>query len=276
VHSTVVVNPQNQTLVTFEVNGQAEYCGDIEIHRDDLVDILYESIPANEVEFLFENGIEKLIQHEDKVEVIFRTGKSRNFDLVFGADGTRSVVRKLVFGDEENYFKFFDAYFAIVEAPDIKPDQPNSGVIYNEPGKMAVLYPFKQAVNALLAFRSPELSWDYRNDEQHRQILKAHFEHSSWKIPEILDAMLHSDNLYFDEVCQTHMPAWSKGRVALVGDTAHTTSFPTGMGTSLAMQGATILKHFLLQAGTTARLSRNIMKCFNLMLKACRQELHAE
>jgi 2-polyprenyl-6-methoxyphenol hydroxylase-like FAD-dependent oxidoreductase len=53
--------------------------------------------------------------------------------------------------------------------------------------------------------------------------------------------MLHADNLYFDEVCQIHMPCWTNNRIALVGDAAHTTSFPTGMGTSLAMQGAAVV-----------------------------------
>jgi 2-polyprenyl-6-methoxyphenol hydroxylase-like FAD-dependent oxidoreductase len=240
VHTDEIVNAQNETIVTFSLNAQAEYLGDIEIHRDDLVDILYENIPTNEVEFLFENRIEKLIQYEDKVEVMFKSGESRNFDFVFGADGTHSAVRKFAFGNEENYSKFFGAYFAIVEAPNIKT-KSNAGIIYNEPGKLAAFYPFKKAVNALLAFRSPKLNWDYRNHEQPKQILQENFKNSSWRIPEILDAMLHSDNLYFDEVCQIHMPSWTQGRVALVGDAAHTTSFHTGMGTSLAMQGATIL-----------------------------------
>lgn len=241
VHTDEIVNANNETIIAFSLNAGAEYLGDIEIHRDDLVDILYENIPPNEVEFLFNNRIEKIIQHKDNVEVMFKNGENKNFDFVFGADGTHSAVRKLIFGDEENYSKFFGEYFAIVEAPDIKSNKPNSGAIYNEPGKMAALYPFKKAVNAFLVFRSPKLNYDYRNQEQHKQILKETFINSSWKIPEILSAMLHSDNLYFDEVCQIHMPGWSKGRVALAGDAAHATSFHTGMGTSLAMQGATIL-----------------------------------
>lgn len=240
VHTDEIVNAQNETLVTFAINSLAEYSGDIELHRDDLVDILYDTIPANEVEMLFEDRIDQLIQHENTVEVTFKHAGNRTFDFVFGADGTHSVVRKLAFGDEEKYKVFFGAYFAIVDAPNIV-NKPNTGVIYNEPGKMAAFYPFKKAVNALLLFRSPRLNWDHRNDEQHKQLLKAAFQNSSWRIPEIVEAMLQSDNLYFDEVCQIHMPAWSTGRVALVGDAAHTTSFPTGMGTSLAMQGAALL-----------------------------------
>jgi len=248
VHTDEIVNAKNETIVTFSLNAQAEYLGDIEIHRDDLVDILYEPLPTNEVEFLFESGIEKLIQHEDHIEVTLKNGERRNFDFVFGADGTHSTVRKLAFGNEENYSFFFGEYFAIVEAPNIKPNKQNSGAIYNEPGKMAALYPFKKAVNAFLVFRSPKLNWDYKNHEQHKQILKENFKNSSWRIPEILDAMLHSDNLYFDEVCQIRMPTWAQGRIALVGDAAHAASFHTGMGTSLAMQGASILAKELLSS----------------------------
>lgn len=240
-HTDEIVNAKNEVLVSFSLNTQAEYNGDIEIHRDDLVDILYENIPVNEVEFIYENRIEMLTQHGNKVEITFRNGAYRNFDYVFGADGTHSAVRQLVFGNEENYSRFFGAYFAIVEAPDIKPNKANSATIYNEIGKTAALYPFRNAVHAFLAFRSHKLNYDYKNHGQHKQILENNFKNSSWKIPEILDVMMLSDNLYFDEVCQIHMPAWSKGRVALVGDAAHTTSFSTGMGTSLAMESAAIL-----------------------------------
>lgn len=242
-HTDEIVNAKDETLVKFSLNAQAEYLGDIEIHRGDLLDILYEIVPKNEVEFLFDNSIETLVQYEDYVAVTFENGNKRNFDFVFGADGTHSVVRKLIFGSEENYSKFFGVYFAFVEADNIQTGRPkNTGIIYREVGKQAAIYQFSNAAYGIVMFRSPKLNWDYRNHEQQKQILKSNFENNTnWKIPEILDAMLHSDSLFFDEVCQVHMPTWTKGRVALVGDAAHAPSFFTGMGTSLAMQGATLL-----------------------------------
>ena len=80
---------------------------------------------------------------------------------------------------------------------------------------MAMLFPFKNAVHAGLVFRSPKLQYDYKDQEQHKQILKTNFKNGLWKIPEILDALLRSKELYFDEVCQIHMPSWTKGRVAV-------------------------------------------------------------
>ncbi|MBS1633994.1 MAG: FAD-dependent monooxygenase [Bacteroidetes bacterium] len=236
-----MVNAQNETMAAFSINGQDEYLGDIEIFREDLIDILFENIPHDEMEILFNNSIEKIIQNEDNVEVIFKHGEKRIFDFVFGADGTHSVVRRLIFGEEAGFSKFFGEYFAFTEAPAIQ-GIPNARLIYNEPGKMAMITHFRKTTNVGLIFRSTQLNYDYKNREQHRQILKDHFQgNNSWRIPEILGVLLHSDNLYFDEVCQIHMPAWSNGRVALIGDAAHAASFHTGMGTSLAIQGATIL-----------------------------------
>lgn len=243
VHTDEIVDAEDQTLATFAINTLEEYRGDIEIHRGDLVKIIYETIPKDEVEIIFQNSISTLIQHEDHVDVSFEKGERKSYDFVFGADGTHSIVRKLAFGPEEEFKKFLGVYFAFAAADQIQTGRSKStGIVYRELGKQAVIYQFKNGANAILLFRAPKLDWSYRNREQPKQILKEYFgDNTNWKLPEILDSMLRADDLYFDEACQIHMPTWTKGRVGLIGDAAYAPSFFTGMGTSLAMQGATLL-----------------------------------
>jgi 2-polyprenyl-6-methoxyphenol hydroxylase-like FAD-dependent oxidoreductase len=51
-------------------------------------------------------------------------------------------------------------------------------------------------------------------------------------------AMQDAEDFYFDATTQIHMPAWSAGRVAVLGDAAFGPSFFTGQGTSMALVGA--------------------------------------
>ncbi|WP_293936172.1 FAD-dependent monooxygenase [Sphingobacterium sp. UBA5996] len=243
VHTDEVVDANDQTLATFSINSLSEYLGDIEIHRGDLVKIMYEIIPEKEVNIVFGDSISALVQHDDRVDVSFEKGRPQSYDFVFGADGTHSIVRKLVFGPEADFKKFLGVYFAFANVDQIQTGRHKStGIVYRELGKQAVIYQFKHAANAILLFRAPKLDWNYRDRQQPKEILNEYFgENRNWKIPQIMEAMLQTDELYFDEACQIKMPSWTKGRVALIGDAAYAPSFFTGMGTSLAMQGATLL-----------------------------------
>src|SRR5262249_20917026 len=72
---------------------------DLEIVRGTLCRILMSQ--AAGVEMIFGDRIESMAQFPDGIEVTFRSGKPRAFDLVIGADGLHSNVRRQVFGDEE-------------------------------------------------------------------------------------------------------------------------------------------------------------------------------
>jgi 2-polyprenyl-6-methoxyphenol hydroxylase-like FAD-dependent oxidoreductase len=66
--------------------------------------------------------------------------------------------------------------------------------------------------------------------------------------PAILDAMDAADELYFERLSQIRMPAWSRGRVALVGDAAACPTLLAGEGSALAMAGAYVLAGELAEA----------------------------
>ena len=54
-----------------------------------------------------------------------------------------------------------------------------------------------------------------------------------------------ADQLYYDQVAQVTMPAWSKGRVTLLGDAAYAVSLLAGQGASLAVAGGYVLAEHL-------------------------------
>lgn len=70
---------------------------DMELARGDLARILHEA-SANDADYVFGNSIKSLAQDELGVDVTFERSRPRRFDLVIGADGLHSIVRRLAFG----------------------------------------------------------------------------------------------------------------------------------------------------------------------------------
>src|ERR1700757_3192510 len=72
---------------------------DIEILRDRLSHILVDGLPRD-IEIIYGDSIAALRETDDAVEVIFASGNTRRFDLVIGADGLRSNLRRKIFGED--------------------------------------------------------------------------------------------------------------------------------------------------------------------------------
>src|SRR5262249_8765992 len=70
--------------------------------------------------------------------------------------------------------------------------------------------------------------------EAQKAILRKAFERDGWELPLILTALEACDDLYFDRVSQIRMAAWSRERIALVGDAAFCVSLLAGQGSAVA------------------------------------------
>lgn len=221
---------------------------DIQIRRDDLVNILY-SIAQKDVNYKFNCQIIAMVQDEDKVTVAFKDGDLQSYDFVFGADGIHSKVRKLVFGDESQFKHFLNFYYAVFRV-DPQLGKKNFGQMYNTPNTMSLLYYYNDnCADGYLNFRSEEkLNYGHRDINAQKEIVSDVFKNIGWKVPQMLDDMFLDDNFYFDQGCQIKMKTWTNKRVALIGDAGYAPAFPTGMGSSLAMQGATILADALAES----------------------------
>ncbi len=241
------MNSQNEVQGTMLVEdiGSLRPGEDIEIRRDDLVNILY-ARSKNGVAYKFSNRIHTLTEGRDHVAVTFNDGSSGDYDLVIGADGIHSGVRRLVFGEEEQFTRFLNFYFSTFKV-DESLGRKHYGQAYNTSRHLAVIYHYNQNADGFLAFKVREkLNYDRRDTAAQKQLVISAFEGAGWKVPEMIEALKKEDsNFYFDQGCQIKMPGWTKGRVALIGDAAYAPAFPTGMGVTLAMQGATALAQAL-------------------------------
>ncbi len=105
-----------------------------------------------------------------------------------------------------------------------------------------MLNAYNNKTDIVLIFSSAkEIPYDYRDEEQKRNIVINQFSGVGWRTRELLQEVKCCENFYFDELCQIKMPSWTKGRVALVGDAAYCASPAAGMGGSLAIDGAAAL-----------------------------------
>lgn len=211
-----------------------------EIERDVLLNIMFEVI-KDDVEFIFGDSITSLMEEGNGVDVAFKGGEKRTFDLVFGCDGIHSAVRKYSFGEETEFSHFLKTYFSITIVDKLLIRE-NTTQVYNEPGRAVMLNAYNNKTDIVLCFSSEkEIPYDYRNEEQQRNIILNHFFGMGWRMPELLEEVKNSKTFYFDKLCQMKMPSWTKGRVALVGDAGYCASPAAGMGGSLAIDGAASL-----------------------------------
>ncbi|MEV3920840.1 FAD-dependent monooxygenase [Actinomadura coerulea] len=215
---------------------------DLEVRRGDLTEALYTAV-RDDAEFLFNESIDTLDQSAHGVDITFRGGGARTFDMVFGADGTHSRTREMLFGPEERFHRYLGYCFAVFTMRNTF-GLSHETVMWNTPGRAAALYAVgdNDEVHAFLNFARPEPPFGaLTSPEAQRELVAAVFADAGWEVPGMLVAMHDADDLFFDGVGQIRMSRWSSGRGALVGDAAYAPSFLTGQGTSLALVGAYML-----------------------------------
>lgn len=214
----------------------------VSLGRGDLAKLIYGKI-GGRFETILDDSIASLEQDVDGVQVTFEHAPSRKFDLVVGADGLHSVVRKLAFGSEDEFEKYLGYTVAAFEVPGYQPRDELTYVAYAVPGKQVARFAMRgDRTLFLLIFAGEQSSYiDPRDTQAQKDILHAEFGHAGWECPQILAALNTCDELYFDRVSQIRMDTWTRGRVTLVGDSAFCPSLLAGQGSALAMIAAYVL-----------------------------------
>ncbi|TDD61856.1 FAD-dependent oxidoreductase [Kribbella antibiotica] len=215
--------------------------GELELLRADLSRVLYEH-SRERAAYRFGDSIASLQEHADGVDVRFESGLAETYDLVVGADGMHSVTRRLAFPAEQVTEHHRGYYVAGWEVPNRLGDEGDA-LMYNTPGRLisvGVDRRDRTLGGVLAVFRSPQLTYDRRDSDEQKAIVRRAFEGLEWNVPWLLEALPAATEWYFDAISRVNVSSWSAGRVVLLGDAGYGATFGA-MGTGTAVVAAYVL-----------------------------------
>jgi 2-polyprenyl-6-methoxyphenol hydroxylase-like FAD-dependent oxidoreductase len=237
-----VVDDSGHRLAGFGTSVFAELtCGRyVTLQRSGLSRLIYSKVKG-QVETIFGDEIVAIQEQPDCVRVELNHAGERRFDLVIGADGLHSVVRKLAFGPQSQFERHLGYFVAALEVRSYRPRDEDVYLMYSRPGQMIGRFTLHDDRTLFLfVFAADDASLPTTLGAQ-KAMLRHVYGDGRWECQRILAELDRTDELYFDKVSQIRMPKWSQGRLALVGDAAFCVSLLAGQGSALAMISAYVL-----------------------------------
>jgi deazaflavin-dependent oxidoreductase (nitroreductase family) len=149
-------------------------------------------------------------------------------------------VRRLVFGPEEQFFRYLGFHSAayIFDDAEIHGCLKNRFCLTDSTNRLMGLYGLRDGRVATFCVHrtaDPTLPVDPR------ATLRDIYASLGWVVPRAVEKCPPNSELYYDQVAQVEVPEWSRGRVVLVGDACQAVSLLAGQGASLAVAGAYVM-----------------------------------
>lgn len=213
-----------------------------QFHRADIHKALVAAVRRNDAEALIlGHRLFDIEQNDHKVTLSFVDRPHRYAEVVVGADGCRSQVRDLVFGEPAPEFSGYVAYRGLLPMKSVSDISVPEGAALNiGPGAIFMRYKVRNdtLLNCLGVVKSDEWKEEGWNVEVEKRELLSHFADWHRDIRSVISNMADGQVFKWALLHKGALPSFVNGRVVLVGDAAHTISPFLGQGASMAIEDA--------------------------------------
>lgn len=207
------------------------------VHRADLIEVLASAIPAEAIHT--GHRLVDLVQDEAGAHLRFENGTAVRADVVIGADGIHSVVRRAVVGDvAEPRSSGTAAYRALVPVEDSGDWEWGTSKMWVGPGKHFLVYPIRadrliNVVAVVPALGGERDSWSVPGDPAQ---LAAEFAGWDPVVTGLIERV--TDTFQWGLFDRAPLASWAAGRLALLGDAAHAMLPHLGQGGNQTIEDA--------------------------------------
>ncbi len=214
------------------------------VHRSDLHRLLSEAVPLESIEL--GKRCTAVESRDGSVGLSFADGTDAEADVVVGCDGIRSSVRACIFGGEGPHYAGTMCWRALAPADALPKDHHDHYVNqWSGEGGFVISYFIRQGefVNFVAVRQQPgwtEQSWSVPSSVGE---MLAAFPDAGEKLRSMMAQATSCSK--WGQFTGEHAARWTKGRVTLLGDSAHAMLATFGQGANMAFEDAYVLAQWL-------------------------------
>ncbi|WAP60264.1 FAD-dependent monooxygenase [Streptomyces sp. S465] len=216
------------------------------IHRGDFIDALLGVLPDGMVHL--GHKLETVRDEGDRSVLTFAGGRTVEADLVVGADGIKSVVRRQLFSDKDPVFSGEHAYRAVISVDDAYGMVTDDNLrMYIGRGTKVYLLPLRHRgqVSFDITALCRDSTWAPQVTKDDLVATVAGFDERIVNITRELDMDTVNIRAVYDI---DPVDTWHSDSVVLVGDAAHSMLHHQGQGANSAIEDAGALADALARA----------------------------
>ena len=223
------------------------------VHRAHLHDVLYSGVPQGVVRF--SSSVRKIDLLEEKIQVTTQSGETFEADVLVGADGIHSTVRRHLFGEVAPVYMGYRSHRMVLDNnagiecfTELQGQGQRIGLVPIAPGRIYIW----------TTFNSPREPVPQLASADEFRALFAQF--TDPRVVKLFSQLRSAGEIITTDVEELRQERWGEGRAVLLGDAVHAMTPNIGQGAGMAMEDAAVLAEELGSSSSIEDSLRNYVQ----------------